>query len=275
MIRVSIKRLRKICQKPDEIFKKDKIYNFTSIFYRYISIYITKLFIKTNITPNQITIVSALIILVAAAFFGMGSTVFSIYGIFLLHLYWIFDLCDGEVARYKKMASFNGSFLDLIGHVIIFPLVFISISIGLFRQTGDFYLLFLGFSATFFNAAAESISLCKNHALFQRIVKVSQTGKIPVEMKYTTKNRPKKELYAGPVKENESFIRNLVKNLLSVYRSPVNIIIISLFIIFNIGHIMLMFYGITLPLVVAIKFVNEFRAGTSHLEYLFDYFVKK
>jgi phosphatidylglycerophosphate synthase len=100
---------------------------------RFISIRITKFLLYIpKITPNQVTVLMLIVGLVSVVFFLTGNYIHSLIGILLYHLYLILDACDGEIARYKKMYSKRGLYLDYMGHVIINPLLIMAMGIGAF-----------------------------------------------------------------------------------------------------------------------------------------------
>src|SRR3989344_7467067 len=89
------------------------------------SIYITKLFLKTPITPNQLTLLS-IAFGITGSIFVLGLTPASkLAGIFFLYLNLVFDRVDGEVARYKGIYSLKGIFLDELNHLLVPPLFFL------------------------------------------------------------------------------------------------------------------------------------------------------
>jgi len=81
---------------------------------RKISKRISKLLVKTSITPNQITIISFLLSLVGAFLIAMGYRIESICGALIIQFASILDGCDGEVARLKKIQTRGGAWLDTI-----------------------------------------------------------------------------------------------------------------------------------------------------------------
>jgi len=64
---------------------------------------------KININPNILTLISPLIALISAIFFGTGNLLMG--GIFIL-ISGIFDVFDGSIARYHNKTSDFGAFLD-------------------------------------------------------------------------------------------------------------------------------------------------------------------
>jgi len=131
----SIRELRKICQRS----KKESDNSYGRIFARPISIYLTKLFLFTPISANQLTLVSGLLGVIAGVFFVIGGHWNGILGAAFLHLSFIFDYVDGEVARYKKQSSPKGEFLD--GVILDFIHVFIFICLTFRAFNTNVYIL--------------------------------------------------------------------------------------------------------------------------------------
>ncbi|SVD37775.1 uncharacterized protein METZ01_LOCUS390629, partial [marine metagenome] len=104
---------------------------------RSISRRLTRLFLDTPFSPNQITFFSLIIGLVSAGFFFQGRYLTGMIGAgLLLFSAWI-DCTDGEIARLKFMESELGSKLDLLSDNIVHFAVFFSIGMGLYYSTGQ------------------------------------------------------------------------------------------------------------------------------------------
>ncbi len=140
-----------ICNK----LKKDTDGPVSRILNRPISLRISKLLLKTGITPNQISVLSTVIGLVGASFFFSGEYFYLILGGILIHIHSIVDGCDGEVARLKLRQTKYGGWLDsvldrYVDAAIIFGLVY-----GYWSITGDTTIWIIGFFAligTFLNS---------------------------------------------------------------------------------------------------------------------------
>ena len=89
---------------------------------------------KTNITPNQITMLNLTFSMTASFLFLFGTNIYLIIGAFLIQFSYIFDLVDGKLARLKKMESKLGMFLDSIIDRISISSIIICLSIGSFIQ---------------------------------------------------------------------------------------------------------------------------------------------
>ena len=81
---------------------------------RPISTFISKFLVKFNITPNQITVFSFLISVVAAFLISQKGYLSLALGGILAQLSSIVDGCDGEVARLKFLSSDYGAWLDRV-----------------------------------------------------------------------------------------------------------------------------------------------------------------
>ncbi len=125
----SIKELREQLQK-EKLEGRERPWGYR-FFQRGPSIYFTWLFAKTSITPNTLTLLSI--------FSGLGGAYFLInhmwhmklLAFFLFYLNLLLDRIDGEMARYKKIFSLKGIYLDELNHYIIPPLFFLSLAWGL------------------------------------------------------------------------------------------------------------------------------------------------
>ena len=104
---------------------------------RFISKQLTRLFLKTSLTPNQITCLSLLIGLGSAWCFYQGTFFSGITGALLLLVSAWVDCTDGEIARLKFMETSWGAQFDIFCDNIVHFFVFFSIGMGLFFATGD------------------------------------------------------------------------------------------------------------------------------------------
>lgn len=136
---MDITELRKLTQSSRESDVRREIW-FSPLF-RFFSVYITNLLIKTKITPNQISFISVIIGIIGGICFSFGSGLPSICGSLFLFLAFLFDHVDGEVARYKKMCSLTGLTFDMFSQCVIFIAALIGISIGSLKESGSLFLI--------------------------------------------------------------------------------------------------------------------------------------
>jgi phosphatidylglycerophosphate synthase len=87
-------------------------------FSRYVSIYLTALFVRRNVTANQVT---GLMLMVGfASFLCAVPRVWhlNLASLVLFLLFYVLDCSDGEVARWTKSCSHGGVYLDYAAHVM-------------------------------------------------------------------------------------------------------------------------------------------------------------
>lgn len=106
---------------------------------RPISYYPTWLFLKLGVSANKVTFIGLLIGLVGCVFLAVGSYWAAIIGAILVNIRFLFDVIDGNVARYTDSCTKYGTYIDGMTTYIMAPLMFIAIGIGLFNNP-DHYL---------------------------------------------------------------------------------------------------------------------------------------
>jgi len=117
-----------------DAFAKETDGFFARHFDRKISGAISRVLLRTPLTPNQITLAVTLIGLGAGWLFAQPGYGRKVAGAFVFLLTSILDGCDGEVARAKKMTSKLGGWLDLWGDNVVHVAVFYGLGAGLARD---------------------------------------------------------------------------------------------------------------------------------------------
>ncbi|HEV2840484.1 MAG TPA: CDP-alcohol phosphatidyltransferase family protein [Chthoniobacterales bacterium] len=105
---------------------------------------LSKLLVRTPISPNQVSILSILIGVASAWFFARGNFV---AGALVFQLCAIVDCVDGDLARALFKQSRLGKWLDLGGDQVVHFSVFAAIGIGVARVDPSVPALALGASA--------------------------------------------------------------------------------------------------------------------------------
>src|SRR2546428_4074541 len=105
---------------------------------------LTKRLMRTSVTPNQITLGSAVVGIIGAFFLAQPSQVWQVLGSLLFLLSAIMDGCDGEIARLTFQESAFGAKLDLIMDNVVHLVLFPSIALGLYRRQYDTLYFVLG-----------------------------------------------------------------------------------------------------------------------------------
>jgi len=102
-------------------------------FSRRLSPFFVNIFFKLNIMPNTITIYMIIAGIIGAIFFSFSDIWFKIAGYVFMHLWFIFDCADGEVARITKTFSKYGKELDYIAHIVNHPIFNLAFLISLIQ----------------------------------------------------------------------------------------------------------------------------------------------
>ena len=118
--------------------------NIFETLYNSISKPISRVVVKTSLTPNQITIISGIFGIVGAYFLTCRSSINLIYAAVFIQLFTILDLVDGDVARAKNMQSLFGKWLDIFFDKLNDFLIILGLSIGQYWRTNDITALYLG-----------------------------------------------------------------------------------------------------------------------------------
>lgn len=114
---------------------------------RPISLAVSRRLTATGVTPNQMTIVSALIGICGAPFFLSADPAVEVIGGLLFVLHSVLDGCDGELARLKFQESRFGGLLDFAGDNLVHVAVFACMAIGWSLAVDAAWPLYLGIAA--------------------------------------------------------------------------------------------------------------------------------
>lgn len=91
----------------------------------------TRILVARGVTPNSVTILMIVFGIMGACIFAIPSIWCKICGLIFIHLWYILDCSDGEVARITRKFSKFGTELDFAAHVICHPLFNLAFTIGL------------------------------------------------------------------------------------------------------------------------------------------------
>jgi len=131
----SIKELEKVASSPDV---------WIWFLYRRISVRITRIFLHTSITPNQISIISIFIAVLGGVLLSIGEFWFFVMGGLCFIFSTLLDGVDGEVARYKKMTSRMGERLETLNYCVTHLSMYIGLVWGVYRSLGNSLVLLFG-----------------------------------------------------------------------------------------------------------------------------------
>lgn len=101
------------------------------------------------VTPNRLTILSFILALLSAALIVSGDTLMLVSAGIILQLSYIIDCMDGQLARYRNVASKVGSFLDKWSDFVKFPFIILALSLEAFSSNQTTTPLILGIASVF------------------------------------------------------------------------------------------------------------------------------
>jgi phosphatidylglycerophosphate synthase len=139
----TIEQLRAIAQPPSVTGRSNAEHWVADLYLRRISLYLTRILLKTPITANGVTylmIATGISISFALQIDGWNGLLLAL---FLSQLQMLWDCCDGEIARWRNIQSPKGVFLDRVGHYLTEALIPIALAKRI-SENGDYELLFLG-----------------------------------------------------------------------------------------------------------------------------------
>ena len=84
----------------------------TKYFLHPVSIRLVSLLKDSRITPNHLTLISAVVVFAACSLICFGNHLSMITAAVFLHISLVFDCADGQLARYKHFESKVGDWLD-------------------------------------------------------------------------------------------------------------------------------------------------------------------
>lgn len=152
---ISLKEI-KLKSKRNNDKDNKKLFFFGSLF----AIYFSWIFINLNINANKVTVIFFLTGIASVAFFFNSDPVYVVIAFILWRLHIIFDICDGQVARFTKKFSPNGAYWDYMIHSLLFPLVFAAICFAMYKKFDDNLFLII---ALFGSVVVSQILSVKNN----------------------------------------------------------------------------------------------------------------
>lgn len=222
-----------------------------------LAVYCTYVLAKTSLSANMATFIMLLIGLASGVAFCFNNM---LLGVILMQVWYLFDWIDGAIARVKNQCSKTGWYYDHLIHLINHPVFFVSIAVGLYRQTNLTYILIFGVLAAYAHIVDVSASDTYMMVLFKNLL----------DNKVEFKKKPHKNA------KNFIALRLHFPAIINVFTLSVvlDYIIIALGFenYFNITKYVIMAYGTILPLYIAARFTKHITQGAIDKEY--DSFTK-
>lgn len=137
--------------------KKIEVEEFFDLyFYRPLAFLLVKAIYSTNITPNQLTVISMIFGVIGGFFYSAGTHQAFIYGAILILLYNVFDCSDGQLARLKKNGTAVGRILDGIADYVVSVAAYFGIAFGFANGSSNPLLWWIITAAAGFSNALQS-----------------------------------------------------------------------------------------------------------------------
>ena len=101
------------------------------------------------ITPNRLTVLSFCLTVVTSVLVILGDALSLIMAGVVLQVAYVADCMDGQLARYRHMASTKGAFYDKCSDFVKFPLVLMALTLASFERSGSVFPVALGLLCVF------------------------------------------------------------------------------------------------------------------------------
>ena len=167
----AISEMREICQLKKKNAEGKLVLTgqwFNRLFARKFTIYITWLFVKMGISPDFITFLMIPMGILGAAAMVPHILWLNVVGFVILFWAEMFDLIDGEMARWTQTSSIKGVYLDLVSHLLCNPLLPTICAFHLyFIYEKTFYLglAFVTYAAAASHLELRNVSVCLRYQM--------------------------------------------------------------------------------------------------------------
>lgn len=129
---------------------------FDLYFYRPLAFLLVKGIYSTNITPNQLTVISMIFGVIGAFFYSLGTHQSFLFGAAFILLYNVFDCSDGQLARLKKNGTPVGRILDGVADYFVSTATYFGIAFGYAGNSSNPLLWWLITAGTGFSNAFQA-----------------------------------------------------------------------------------------------------------------------
>lgn len=138
--------------------------------YSWLSIPITERAARFGLHPNTMTIISLILALIGCYFFWQGNPIDLIIGAVILYVSYVFDWCDGQLARFTgKMSPFGGWLDQMCDRTKEFAYVS-TLAAGYYHKTGEASIFAWALLALFF------LFLLEYYGTMNRAIPVSKSA---------------------------------------------------------------------------------------------------
>jgi phosphatidylglycerophosphate synthase len=119
MTRPTLDELRTVCQPASTLNRRNGEHWLALLWLRDVSLRLTAVLVRTPVTANQLTGLMIGVGLLAAVAAAQPGVPWALGAAGLVLVYFLLDLCDGEVARWRGTTSVTGVYLDRVGHYLV------------------------------------------------------------------------------------------------------------------------------------------------------------
>lgn len=117
--RPTLAELRAVAQPESTMSRRNAEHWLARLVLRKVSLPVTRELLRTPVSANQLTGLMIVVGLVAAVTASRPGLGWAIGAFVLVQVYFLLDLCDGEVARWRRTTSVTGVYLDRVGHYLV------------------------------------------------------------------------------------------------------------------------------------------------------------
>ena len=117
--RPTLEELRAVAQPESTMSRRNAEHWLARLLLRKVSLPITRELIRTPVSANQLTGLMIVVGLLAAVAAGLAGLGWAVVAFLAVQVYFLLDLCDGEVARWRRTTSVTGVYLDRVGHYLV------------------------------------------------------------------------------------------------------------------------------------------------------------
>lgn len=195
------------------------------------------IFYRLGLSANQVTILFFIVGLFGASIIFLNTVEYLMLSYLLFRLHIIFDLSDGDIARYYNTFSVKGAYMDYMIHSILYPLYIINLSIICYINFLDVKFLILGLMLSFL----QSLLLATKNT-FQRAFHQSSIS-----------NKSMTNIFKKDQSSIKKYIINILSDILSIEGFVFGFLILYLL---NIEYLYIPFYTIYVVIFTTILIIK-------------------
>lgn len=105
------------------------------IFARPLSYLFTFLFVNIGLSPNAISIISAIVVSGGCVLLSINNQICILLGVILINLWIVLDCCDGNAARVMGKSSYMGEFIDAVSGYVICAFSLLAVGVAAYHKS--------------------------------------------------------------------------------------------------------------------------------------------